>query len=369
MASIVLSGMVAADPYQGGATWAVLQYVLGLERLGHDVTVVEPVPAAEAPIVGYFEQVGAEFGLRAALLVRGTRESVGLAYAELLRRARAADLLVNINGLLADESLFDEFDVRVYLDIDAGFNQLWHATQGIDRRFAGHTHHFTIGLGIGEDWSPVPTCGIDWEKTLQPVVLSEWPLADRIREDALTTVGNWRGTGSFEHDGVFYGQKAHSLRRLIDLPTRTDESFRLALAIHPDETKDLDALARNGWQLVDPAEVAATPSDYRRFIQGSKAEFGLVREGCVAAPCGWFSERSACYLASGRPVIAQETGFSRFLPTGEGLFSFASADDVLAAIEELRRDYQRHAQAARAIAEEHFDSDRVLTKMLDLLAA
>jgi len=369
MASIVLSGMVAGDPHQGGATWAVLQYALGLERLGHDVTVVEPVPAAEPPIVGYFEQVVAEFGLAATLLVRGTRETVGLAYEELRGRARGADLLLNVNGLLADEDLFDEFRVRVYLDIDAGFNQLWHATQGIDRRFGGHTHHVTIGLGIGEDWSPVPTCGIDWEKTMQPVVLSEWPLADGIREDALTTVGNWRGTGSFEHEGVFYGQKAHSLRRLIDLPTRTGERFRLALAIHPDEKKDLDALARNGWQLVDPAEVAATPADYRRFIQGSKAEFGLVREGCVAAPCGWFSERSVCYLASGRPVIAQDTGFSRFLPTGEGLFSFATGEDVLAAIEELRGDYPRQARAARAIAEEYFDSDRVLSKMLDLVAA
>ncbi len=374
--SILIAGMVAADPHQGGATWAVLQYVLGLARLGHEVVLVDPVPRAairpegaalgESENAEYFRRVTEDFGLpHAALLLAGTQETVGLSYAELGKRARAADLLLNINGLLTDEELLAEMSVRVYVDIDAGFNQLWHATQGIDRGFAGHTHHVTIGLGIGEAWSPVPTCGIEWEKTVQPVVLSEWPIADGIRYDALTTVGNWRGYGSFEHDGVFYGQKAHSLRELIELPTRTDEQFVLALAIHPDEKKDLDALARYGWGLVDPATVASTPAAYRDFVQGSKAEFGLVKQGCVAAPCGWFSDRSACYLASGRPVIAQETGFSRFLPTGEGLFAFSTEDEALTAIDELRSDYERHAAAARAIAEEHLDSDRVLTKLLE----
>jgi hypothetical protein len=376
MSSIVLSGMVAADPHQGGATWAVLQYALGLRRLGHEVVLVDPAPPeairphgaglGESESAAYFRRVKQDFDLpQAALLLAGTQETVGISYPELRRHSRSADLLLNINGLLADEDLLAEIPVRVYLDIDAGFNQLWHATQGIDRRFAGHTHHVTIGLGIGEDWSPVPTCGIQWEKTLQPIVLSEWPVADGIVDDALTTVGNWRGYGSFEHEGVFYGQKAHSLRELIALPTRTDEQFLLALAIHPDETKDLDALDGNGWRLVDPANVAATPDAYRRFIQGSKAEFGLVKQGCVAAPCGWFSERSACYLASGRPVIAQETGFSRFLPTGEGLFAFTTEDQALVAIDALRGDYRRHADAARAIADEYFDSDRVLASLLE----
>jgi len=354
--------------------------VLGLARLGHEVVLVDPVPpgsiSPEGASLGgsenaaYFRRVIEEFELEhAAFLLEGTQETVGLSYPELRRRAGSADVLLNINGLLADEELLAEIPARVYLDIDAGFNQLWHATQGIDRGFAGHTHHFTIGQGIGEAWSPVPTCGIEWEKTIQPVVLSEWPVADGIREDALTTVGNWRGYGSFEHDGVFYGQKAHSLRELIELPTRTGERFMLALAIHPEEKKDLDALARYGWGLVDPASVAATPGAYRSFIQGSKAEFGLVKQGCIAAPCGWFSDRSACYLASGRPVIAQETGFSRYLPTGEGLFAFATEDEALAAIEEIRSDYGRHAAAARAIAEEHFDSDRVLARLLDRVAA
>jgi hypothetical protein len=204
--------------------------------------------------------------------------------------------------------------------------------------------------------------------TAQPVVLEHWPMVGQVEHDALTTVGNWRGYGSVEYDGVFYGQKAHSLRRFMSLPTRTREQFLLALAIHPSETTDLMALAANGWRLVDPAVVAGTPADYRRFIQGSKAEFGVAKSGYVVSQCGWFSDRSVCYLASGRPVVAQDTGFGRFLPTGAGLFAFKTEDDVLAAIDELRRDYPRHARAARTVAEDFFDSDKVLTRLLAMVA-
>jgi hypothetical protein len=374
--TILLSGMVAANPHYGGASWAVLQYVLGLKRLGHEVYVVEPVaarslqperaPLARSVNARYFRRVMEDFGLdgASALLLAGTTETVGASYEELRTLTRRADVLVNINGILAERELVEGIPARIYLDIDPGFNQLWHATQGIDRRFAGHTHHVTIGQGIGAPWCSVPTCGIDWIKSMQPVVLEYWPVQTEIRHDALTTVANWRADGSFEHNGVFYGQKAHSLRRLMALPTRTTERFLLALAIHGDEKKDLDALIRNRWRLVDPAKVAATPADYRRFVQGSKAEFGLAKHGYTVAACGWFSDRSVCYMASGRPVVAQETGFSRLLPAGEGLFAFETDEDALEAIEELNRDYPRHARAARAIAEEHFDSDRVLSRLL-----
>jgi hypothetical protein len=234
-------------------------------------------------------------------------------------------------------------------------------------RFVGHTHFVTIGQAIGRPDCAVPTCGLRWITTPQPVVLAHWPVAESLTFDALTTVGNWRGYGSIRHGGVLYGQKAHSLREFISLPTLTDERFMLALAIHPDEARDLDALAENGWSLLDPRSVAGTPASYRSFIQGSRAEFGIAKSGYVASRCGWFSDRSVCYLASGRPVIAQETGFSRFLPTGQGLFAFDTLDDVLAALDELKRDYARHARAARALAEEHFDSDRVLTRLLQQL--
>jgi hypothetical protein len=344
--------MVAGNPEQGGATWAVLQYVLGLRRLGHDVFLVEPVHEFSPTTVAYFQKVAQRFGLtaRAALVASGRRESVGLPYRRVREVASSADMLINISGLLADEDL-RKAPIGVYVDLDPAFNQLWHAAEEIEVGFEGHTHFVTVGCAIGRDDCDIPTCGFEWIATLQPVVLAEWPLANGFVHDALTTIGNWRAYGSIDHDGVFYGQKAHALRELIDLPRLTDERFLLALAIHPDEP-DLSALHENGWGLVNPADVAGTPDKYRRFIQGSKAEFGIANSGYVRSRCGWFSDRSACYLACGRPVLAQETGFSRFLPVGEGLLAFATADDVLAAIDEIRGDYSRHAGAARALAEE-----------------
>src|SRR5439155_3791920 len=140
--------------------------------------------------------------------------------------------------------------------------------QKIDMHFAGHTHHATIGLSIGQPECTIPTCGIDWITTPQPIVLEHWPVASEIEYDALTTVANWRGYGSIEHNGLFYGQKAHALRPIVELPKRTQEKFILALAIHENETRDLEALRGNGWQLLDPNEVASTPQKFQRFVQG-----------------------------------------------------------------------------------------------------
>jgi hypothetical protein len=199
------------------------------------------------------------------------------------------------------------------------------------------------------------------------VVLEHWPLAEATEHRGLTTVGHWRSYGSIHHEGVHYGQKAHSLRPLIDLPRRTSARFELALAIHPDEEADLAALEQGGWTILDPARVAGSPDDYHRFVQGSWAEFGLAKLGYAVSGSGWFSDRSACYLASGRPVIAQDTGFARRLPVGVGLFAFESADDVVDAIDALARDYERHREAAHELAVEHLDSDRVLSVLLERL--
>jgi hypothetical protein len=378
---ILVSGMIAGVPHQGGATWAVLQYLLGFRRLGHDVYFVEPVQEAsllpsDASLLcsenaSYFDRVMSEFGFEgaAALLQEDTRRTVGMPYDSLCRVAGGADILINISGALKDEALVANIPLRVYLDLDPAFTQLWHATQGIDMRFSGHDRVVTVGQAVGHHWCDVPTCGLTWITTPQPMVLEHWPSATSISRDALTTVANWRGYGSVEYGGVFYGQKAHSLRGFIDLPTLTNERFELALAIHPDERKDLAALRTNGWRLLDPASVASNPSDYRRFVRGSKAEFGIAKSGYVESRCGWFSDRSACYLASGRPVIAQETGFSRFLPSGTGLIPFTTVEEALEGIDEINGRYALHSRAAREIAEEHLDSDKVLKRLLQKVGA
>jgi hypothetical protein len=307
-----------------------------------------------------------QFGLesRAALMLAGSQETVGLPYDRLRAIAAGSDCLINISGMLADRALTESIPVRIYLDLDPGFNQLWSAADGIDVGFDGHTHFMTIGAALGRPECVIPTCGRSWIATRQPVVLDEWRPAGRVTQDAFTTVANWRGYGSITCDGVFYGQKAHAWRQFMTLPETTEEQFRVALAIHPDETRDLASLAAHGWTLLDPARVTDTPDNYRAFVQASKGEIGVAKSGYAASRCGWFSDRSVCYLASGRPVVAQETGFSAFLPTGKGLFAFETTDDARAGIDAVAGDYRRHSRAARAIAEEYFDAAVVLPQLL-----
>lgn len=356
---ILLGGMVAGDPCQGGATWAVLQYARGLERLGHDVLVVEPVgpPEARDPRTDpYFQTLGLQ---RAALLVRGTRETVGLPYDSLA--AFDAELLLNVSGMLAEPELTARIPTRVFLDLDPVFNQIWHA-QGFHPTLADHTHHLTVGTRLTGTDLPLDR---HWISTLPPVVLADWPYAEVLEHEAFTTVGHWRSYGSATWNGRTYGQRAHAVRRLLDLPAMTSQRLLPALAIHDDEVEDLEALAAHDWQLVEPAEVAPSPCDYHRFVSGSKGELGLAKAGYVDSRCGWFSDRSACYLAAGRPVVAQDTGFSDELPVGEGLLTFATSAEAADALDHVAAAYDHHRHAAREVAQEYLDSDRVLTRLLE----
>jgi hypothetical protein len=351
---LLVAGMVAGDPGYGGATWAVLQYVLGCRRLGHRVLLAEKVERRSAAQAAYFESVVSRFGLE-GVIFEGDRVWHDF------------DAVLNLSGLLPPESIA-AIPVRIYVDLDPAFNQMWHE-QGIDRGLAGHTHFVTVGQAIGRPGCDVPTSGVDWIPTLPPVVLEEWPLVDEVSTDAFTTVANFRSYGSIELDSVHYGQKAHSLRGLSELPRRSAHRFVLAMCIHPEDEPDRQRLERGGWEFVDPSAVAATPDDYRCFVQGSRAEIGVAKSGYVRSHSGWFSDRSACYLASGRPVIAQDTGFAPYIPTGNGLCAFADEDGAVAAAEEVCARYAHHSRASRELAEDLFDSDRVLTTLLGRVGA
>jgi hypothetical protein len=370
--SVVVSGMVAGTLAQGGASWAVLQYVVGLARLGHRVHLVEPVDGEDvgrSPSARYARDVMRSVGLDGRWCLLGSDGSTaGLSYDDVVDVAGEADLLINVSGMLTDPALLDQIPVRAYLDLDPGFVQLWHAVEGIDMRFAAHNRFVTIGHALGSPGSPVPDCGLDWLPTHQPVVLAHWPRTTEPPARGFSTVANWRGYGSVEHEGVVYGQKAHSMRPLFTLPQRTSVPLDVALAIDPGETADLEALHRHGWHLVDAAEVTRTPGTYRDFVRSSTAELGVAKSGYVAAQVGWFSDRSVCYLASGRPVLAQDTGIAPYLPLGEGLLTFHDVDTAADGIDVIMSDYPRHAAAARAIAEDVFDSDRVLMALLERLA-
>jgi hypothetical protein len=180
---------------------------------------------------------------------------------------------------------------------------------------------------------------------------------------AFTTVANWRSYGSIEYAGVHLGQKAHSFRDLIELPARSTESLRVAIDIHPGDARDVAALDGHGWARVEPARVAATPGRFARFVRGSIAEIGIAKSGYVNTRCGWISERSACYLAAGRPVVAQGTGMSG-APSGAGLLTFHDVDGAARAMSTVVRDYPRQRAAALAYARAEFDSRSVLTPLM-----
>jgi hypothetical protein len=312
------------------------------------------------------------FGLDAdcALLCNGA-SAIGLGRAEVLARVSESAALINVMGFLNDEEILATARRRVFLDIDPGFGQMWQALGQADT-FRGHDAFVTIAENMGRATCPIPTCGLDWITTRQPIFLDEWPEAfgSRRAGAAITSVASWRGAyGPVDHDGTTYRLRAHEFRKFAVLPRLTNGRFELALDIHPADGRDMELLSGNGWSLVEPRRVAGDPWRYREYIRRSAAELMIAKGMYVQTRSGWFSDRSICYLASGRPVIAQDTGFGDVLPTGEGLLTFTTIDEAAEATRAMARDYGRHAMAARRLAQEYFDSSRVLgalTRKLDL---
>lgn len=384
---IVVAGSLARKPLRGGHTWVLLQYVLGLKRLGWEVLFLDrleagacvdgegrSVPPADSLNVRYFLDVMRRFGLEpsCALLLdgdggpAGNTTFVGLSREETISRLREAELLLDVMGYLDDEELLAAARRRVFLDIDPGFGQMWRELGWADV-FAGHDDLVTIGANIGRDDCAIPDCGRDWITTSQPIVLDLWP-ARPPSDGPFTSVGSWRGRyAPIEYAGETYGLRVHEFRKFAELPARSGVPFELALDIDDAESRDRELLETSGWRLVDPLEVAASPGAYQDYIARSGAEFMVAKDLYVRSRSGWFSDRSICYLASGRPAIVQDTGLDGLYPTGEGLILFRTLDEACAAVEEVSRDRRRHAAAARRVAEECFDSDRVLGSLLDRL--
>ena len=255
------------------------------------------------------------------------------------------------------------FRRKAYVDLDPGFTQIWHETGHL--RVGGHDAYFTVGTNIGSAACTIPTGGTRWQPILPPIVLDEWPVCSLERRTAFTTIANWRGPfGPVQWNGKTLGLKVHEFRKFLDLPAKTGQQFELALNIHRAEEKDLQALDRHGWKIVNPSEVAGDPDSYRRYVQNSGAEFSAAQEIYVATQSGWFSDRTAAYLASGKPALVQDTGFSRMPPIGKGLVSFRTPEEASDGARIIRDDYPGHCRAARTIAEEFFDSRKVLGSFL-----
>jgi hypothetical protein len=362
--TIVVAGGLAQQRRLGGHAWVFLQYLLGFRRLGYDVLFVDRptdetgVDATVRTLRALFEPFALDDSF--AVLHDGTRAS-------LVQRLRESALLLNVMGYLDDEELLDAAPRRVFLDIDPGFGQMWHEL-GLADVFAGHDVFVTVGANIGRPECAVPTCGREWIATRQPIVLDEWT-PQPLNGGVFTSIGVWRGPyASLEYGGRTYGLRAHEFRKFAALPRRTGRRFDAAFEIHPAETADLALLVDNGWTLVDPAAATGSPHAYRDYVQHAFAEF-MVAKGVYVDTCsGWFGDRSICFLASGRPVLAQDTGLAGHYPLGGGLLTFSTLEEAEDGVARISTDYALHARAARALAEEHFDSDRVLRDLLERVA-
>ena len=366
---ILFAGIIARYPF-GGVTWCSLMYLLGLRALGHEVFYIEdtgecvydPVLNTRAtdPIYGttYIHQALEPFGL-------GDRWSFvnydgayhGQSAENVRRYAADADLFINLSGgswFWRDE--YARIPRKIFIDSDPAFTQLaiakaepWYVE--FFRRF---DHLFTFGSNIGTAASPVPTGAFTWQTTWQPITLDQWTTAIEPR-DTFTTVMTWQ-IESFSDVG---GNKDEEFMKYIDLPSRTRQPFELA--INGPQT----LLREHGWATVPAMGVSRTLWDYREFIQRSKAEFGVAKHTYVATRSGWFSDRTECYLASGRPALVQDTGWASHLPSGDGLLAFSTPEEALAGIDRINSDYPAHARRAAEIAREHFDAIRVLPALLD----
>jgi hypothetical protein len=377
----VVSGALANKPNNGGAAWTRLSWVLGFKQLGWDVFFLEQIAAdtcvdasgapstLEASVnAAFWKKVTRRFGLdaSAALVYQQGEQILGGTYCELVALARTADVLVNISGHLTLEPLFGFFKHRIYVDLDPGFTQIWYADGTGGVRLNGHDAFFTVGENVGTPDCSIPTAGIPWRPINQPVLLDHWPVRTVDRgANRFTTVASWRGPyGPVSLEGHALGLKVHEFRRFVDLPRLAAGDFEIALDIHPAEETDLALLHDRGWRVVDPKRAAGTPDLFRRYIQQSGAEFSVAQGVYVHTRSGWFSDRTVRYLASGKPALVQDTGFTRHYPSGLGLVAFSTVEEAAAGARAIARDYASHCRAARSIAEEYFAAYRVLGKLL-----
>jgi hypothetical protein len=371
---IVFAGIIARHPF-GGVTWCSLMYLLGLRALGHEVLYIEDTgecvydPEGDAivldpaPGTRYIHDALSRFGLGDHWCFVNYDGSYHGRSREVVRAYCAdADLFVNLSGgswFWRDE--YAAIPRRVFIDSDPVFTQLsianaegWYVD--FFRRF---DHLFTFGANIGTPDCDVPTGDFVWHKTWQPVVTKLWHTDGPPSRDRFTTVMTWKNESFADIDG----NKDREFVRFLDLPSRTTSRFELAVN-GPHEL-----LSEHGWSPVDAMRVSRSLWDYREFIQRSKAEFGIAKHAYVSRRSGWFSDRTECYLAAGRPAVVQDTGWTTHLPAGIGLVGFSSAEEAIEGLERVDRDYAKHARCAKEIADEYFDASRLLQRFLETACA
>ena len=395
MTTVVISVYKVANfPDGGGHFWVYMQYVEGLRRLGCDVYWLEQLraiadPDREAHVLSTFFERTKQFGLEGKTLLytvdrtgggAGSFQFVGRTWSDAEAVLRRADLLLNFHYGI-DPRLLACVRRTALVDIDPGLLQFWMSTGQLV--VPAHDRYLTTGETVGTPAARFPDCGLPWMHIRPPICLDVWPFFCDCRSNVFTTVSSWSSASwlNVNEGGKIVlrdNTKRVSFLEFAELPRHTTQALELALYLldrdpagrarvkqAEKDAEDRALLEHHGWQVRDSREVAGSPEGYRSYIQGSRGEFSCAKPSCMEFQNAWISDRSLCYLASGKPVVVQHTGPSSYLPHGEGMFRFISLDDAAEALEEINAHYERHCRSAREIAETHFDSTRVLETALN----
>jgi len=363
--------------HAAGNTWSFLQWVLAFRDAGWDVWMVEDLPAAKlidadkkpcatlaaSANLAHWASIVKEFGIgdRATLLVDGKAPHKS----ELLEFARDAEFIFNMSGHFHAPDVMGAVPCRVYVDGDPAFTQIWAEVYHSPMNLDGHDIFTSVGGRLGRPDSRAPVAGRQWLPISWPVSLEHFTLPNVGQPgEVWTTFTHWYGYPAVEYQGEWYGNKSEEFAKLVDLPKRTRAKLEIASdLVELDPTGDL--FRAGGWRLVDARPLNTPWQRYRDYAAHSRGEFCVAKNGYVKSRCGWFSDRSAMYLALGRPVILQDTGWPEFYPEGDGLMAFTDEAGAVAALEKVERDPVRHARAARAIAEKYFAGPVVVNRFLE----
>jgi hypothetical protein len=365
---VCLSANTLSYPEGGGHLWIYLEWALGLRALGCRVLWLETVerntPADEvrtlvASLKGRLEP----FGLADSLALCSEDGEPLPLEAGGAEPDLDADLLLNLQYSTSPR-IVERFRRSALIDIDPGLLQTWMAGGTVN--VARHSVYFSIGETVGQPGAGFPNLGLEWHHTPPCVALDWWPVAPAAADAAFTTISHWYEDEWVEEAGEWYrNDKRTGFLPYLALPRRTSQPLELALCLASDEEEDRQLLLEHGWRLRHSYAVTSTPAEYQRYIQGSRGEFSCAKPSYVRLNTAWVSDRTVCYLASGKPVVVEHTGPSRYLPDAEGMFRFRNVEEAAAQLEAIAADYERQCRLARALAEEYFDARKVVGRVLE----
>lgn len=369
MSTVWLMANTVCYPEGGGHFWVYLNWALGLRAAGCRVVWVETVSDGSAleavrDYVPGLRRRLSRFGFDEVVVCTATLAAVPAddESATLLRQHGEADLLLDIRYCPSDDFV-GRFRRSAMIDIDPGLCQLWISAGTMP--VARHDIYFTTGETVGTPAALFPDCGLSWTYTPPCVAVDAWPTTDAPSDGAYTTVSHWEANEWVESDGEIYdNSKRSGFLPFLDLPRMSGVRLELALCLRPED-REWEVLEKRGWSVREAVSVSGTPEAYRAYIQSSRGEFSCVKPSCRRLQNAWISDRTLCYLATGRPAVAQHTGPSRILPDAEGLLRFRTAEEAAELLAEAEKNHRRHSRSARDLVHAHFDARKVATCLLE----